>query len=583
VNRSANDANEFFCDGITEEIIAALAGIEQLKVTSRTSSFFFKGKQMMAGEIGQQLGVETILEGSVRIAGKALRVTAQLIDVAEDSQLWSTVWNRELDDIFEVQDEISLLIADRLREQFGHLDIADHLVVGPTTDLGAYENILKGKFHFNKWNPSDVNQAITFFDAAIARDPKLIDGHLGLADAYSFLGTTGFLPYKESWQKAQESIQQARKIDGENAALNYQLANHVFFTEADYGKAFAYALRAIARRPTYPEAQQFMVFLFMVQGDLDQAQRHLHYLRAIDPLNQETRFYQAYFWYRSGKYEAAIEECEELLVANPKNLPAIILRSYGLLLTGEYDRVLSTLSDAPDELVMPDEKLGLACLAYKMKGDDAGVDLMKQLEANAAGDTSFQAHAYLFLVYVTIGDNDRAFTSLDKLFSAKSSILLLSFNDPLAVKLKQDERYATYHQKIYAKTEALKNPKKTKSAPQDPATTQVLLDKLMDFVARESPYLNPALTLRSLAHQLEIHPNQLSWLLNDRVGKNYNEFINHYRVEHFKKLVVDSANAHISMIGLAYESGFNSKTVFNTVFKKMVGMTPNAYQKSSDM
>ena len=102
-------------------------------------------------------------------------------------------------------------------------------------------------------------------------------------------------------------------------------------------------------------------------------------------------------------------------------------------------------------------------------------------------------------------------------------------------------------------------------------------------MVRESPYLNPSLTLRLLANQIETHPNQLSWLLNNRVGKNYNEFINGYRVEHFKKLVVDSANAHISMIGLAYESGFNSKTVFNTVFKKMVGMTPNAYKKSTDM
>ncbi|MFT4750361.1 MAG: adenylate cyclase [Neolewinella sp.] len=560
-----------------------MAGIEQLKVTSRTSSFFFKDRQMMAGEIGQQLGVKTIMEGSVRISGKALRVTAQLINVAEDTQIWSAVWNRELDNIFEVQDEISLLIADQLREEFGHLNVADRLVVQPTSDLEAYEYVLKGKFYFNKWNPADVNQSIILFEAAISRDPQLIDGHLALADAYGFLGTAGFLPYEESWQKAMESIQQASLIDEENAALNYQLANQVFFTEADYGKAFAHTLRAVVRRPAYPEARLFMVFLFLVQGDFKQAHRHLQYVRAVDPMNPEMRFYQAFFWYRSGEYQAAINECDELLTENPKNLPASTVRAYALLMVGAYGRLFSILADIPDELMMPDEKLGLTCLAHKMKGDDAGADLMRELEANAAGDTSFQAHAYLFMVCAVTGKNDQAFAILDKLFSVKSSILLLSFNDPLAAKLRQDERFAVYQQKIYVVTNASEKPNKPRSAPPDPATVQLLLYQLMEFMVQESPYLNPSLTLRLLASQIETLPNQLSWLLNNRVGKNYNEFINGYRVEHFKKLVVDSANAHISMIGLAYESGFNSKTVFNTVFKKMVGMTPNEYKKSTDM
>ncbi len=146
---STNGDNEFFCEGITEEIINALAKIDQLKVTSRTSSFYFKGQNADLSDIGKKLNVSTLLEGSVRLSGDSMRVTAQLINVQDDSHFWSETWDRKRENVFEVQDEISLLIADKLREHFGHLDYADHLAEVPTTNLAAYEYLLKGKYTFN--------------------------------------------------------------------------------------------------------------------------------------------------------------------------------------------------------------------------------------------------------------------------------------------------------------------------------------------------------------------------------------------------------------------------------------------------
>ncbi|HKK89457.1 MAG TPA: hypothetical protein VJ917_11465, partial [Saprospiraceae bacterium] len=128
MNMSASEENEYFSDGVTEEIINALAQITGLKVTSRTSSFYFKGKNIPIPEIGKELGVSTLLEGSVRLSGNSIRITAQLIDAAQDFHFWSETWDRKLDNIFEVQDEISLLIAERLREHFGHFEIKEHLV-----------------------------------------------------------------------------------------------------------------------------------------------------------------------------------------------------------------------------------------------------------------------------------------------------------------------------------------------------------------------------------------------------------------------------------------------------------------------
>jgi TolB-like protein len=146
LNISADRDYEYFSDGITEEIINALAKIGELKVTSRTSSFFYKGQHKPIKEIGEELNVSIILEGSIRLSGKQVRITAQLIDVAEDYHFWSETWDRALENIFEIQDEISLLIADKLREHLGHFDIQEHLVEKQTDSIDAYSYSLKGKF-----------------------------------------------------------------------------------------------------------------------------------------------------------------------------------------------------------------------------------------------------------------------------------------------------------------------------------------------------------------------------------------------------------------------------------------------------
>ena len=178
-----------------------------------------------------------------------------------------------------------------------------------------------------------------------------------------------------------------------------------------------------------------------------------------------------------------------------------------------------------------------------------------------------------------MGNLDGAFALMDKVTVNKSPILLLGFTDPLTSALREDPRYAPLHQRLYAIKETPTKPQKANSSALDDETANAFLSKLTQFVKEESPFLNPALTLRSLAGQLEIHPNQLSWLINEKLGKNFNEYINQLRVERFKLLVADTSNSHISLIGLAYESGFNSKTVFNTTFKKLTGMTPKAYQQ----
>lgn len=578
-NFSNDTANEYFCDGMTEEIINALARIDQLKVISRTSSFYYKERNVPISEIGNALKVTILLEGSVRVAGNMLRVSAHLIDIDEDENFWSAMWERSMDNLFEVQDEISLLISDKLREHVGHFEIADQLVKPPTQNLGAYQHYLKGRYLFNHWNPVDTNSAIIEFERAIDQDSHLIEGYLGLADAYSFLAVAGFAPREEAWAKANQAVEKARKIDPENAGLNYLLANQAFFTEANFALAFDYLLKSLASIPTYADSRRFLSFFYTLRGDFDQAKEHLFYVKSIDPLNPETLFFEANLYYRLGEYERAIPILEGLLAENDKNLPARLISIQIHIKKGNALLAKEKLEEVPPALFTPDERLGLLCLIDLAEGNATSIRLQELVKASQHRH-AHHAHSYLFMAYAFLKKFDKAYEILQLLFEEQSSLLMLGFSDPLAENIKESDLYLAYHQRIYPKPTQkapLKNPKQRE---QNETKVADQLAILHEFVEEELPYLNPQLSLRLLAEQTQIHPNQLSWLINEQIGKNFNEFINGLRIAHFKKLVVDPSNSHISIVGLAFESGFNSKTVFNTAFKKEVGMTPKQFQKS---
>lgn len=579
-NMSNDPSNDFFCEGISEEIIHALARIEQLKVICRTSSFYFKDHPASLQEIGTQLDVQIILEGSVRMSGATIRISVQLIQVADNAPFWSQRWDRPMDHLFEVQDEISLLIADQLRELLGHLTIADQLLPPTTTNLNAYQHYLKGRYHFNQWNAKDARLAVHAFQQAVALDPSMIHGYLGLADAYSFLAVAGFAPRAEAWAQASQALDQAARLDADHAGLNYMLAHQALFTQADFSAALTFALKALSRESTFVDAQRLVAFLYTISGQFKLAKDHVFYAKSIDPLHPETLFYEAYLHYRMKKPTLATPILDQLITNNPHNLPAIMLRIWLHLDCREVDAAQAMLEVTPAALFTPDERLGLRCLIDLVQ-DHHQSPYFIQLHDHAKSPTAHHAHAYLFLAYALLDAGKQAFALLDHVWKHQSPILLLHFGDPLAESLQDEAAYATYHKRLYPPVEAASKRPNTPSpsTTKAPEIIQVELEQLHTFMTNEQPFLNPTLTLRTLASHLNMHPNQLSWLLNEQVGKNFNTFINQHRIEHFKQLVVQPSNAHISLLGLAYESGFNSKTVFNTAFKKEVGMTPKAYQK----
>tara|TARA_R110001632_G_scaffold65_9_gene271 strand:+ start:580 stop:2901 length:2322 start_codon:yes stop_codon:yes gene_type:complete len=577
VNMSDSKDNEYFSDGITEEIINALAKIQNLKVTSRTSSFFFKGKNLPITEIGQKLGVSAILEGSVRLSNDFIRITAQLIQVKDDYHFWSDTWDRKLENVFEIQDEISLLIADKLREHFGHLEINESLVTKQTENINAYGYCLKAKFHENKWNPEDVNMAISLYDKALELDPKYAEAHLGLAGCYSFLGTTAFIPFEAAWEKTNKHTSLALELNGQSSGVHYQLSNQAFFIECDYSKSLREMKTAIKINPNNAEAQQFMSFLYILAGEKEKSRRHLDIAVSINPLSEETHFFKAYFHYMIEEYAQSLELLDQCLAVNDKNIPAHSVKAISLLKLGRYEEVIRYFDTIPAEVVIEGDKTGAIGLAYTLMKDTHNASIyLEKLIAQSKEENGFTADSYLFMMYAAKGDNDKAFQWVEQAIENMSSLLLLRYADPLVHGIKNDSRYDSFQKAIF-QNDQTEEVAKQKTTLLDAHKAAVYSTRLLAHLSENEPFLIPDLSLRELASQIEIHPNQLSWLLNNTMGKNYNDFINTYRVEAFKTHAKNPKNAHLTIEGLAYESGFNSKTVFNTSFKKETGLTPKQF------
>lgn len=582
VNMSSDVENEYFSDGITEEIINALAKIEILKVTSRTSAFYFKGKNLPITKIGEELGVTILLEGSVRLSGSAMRITAQLIDAAEDFHFWSETWDRSLDNIFEVQDEISLLIADKLREHFGHFELEEHLVDKKTESLDAYTLFLKGRYHLNKWNPDEVKQSMSFFEKALLMDPNHADSMVGLADAYSFLAMISAISYEEGWGKCAELTHKALTINKDLPSAYYQLANMAFFTSSDFKEAFLLTKKAIKLNANHIESQQFMAFLHIVAGKKVEARKHLELALSIDPLSQETLFYRGYIDYMCEEYLASLKQMDACLELNPMNIPAHSVKTLCLLMMNRYDEALRYYDQLPAEIIVLDDEIGVKTIGHTLNGNKAvAAEHLEKLKARAGGENGFSADAFLFLLAGATAQNDKAFEWVAKSKKSHSPLLLLRYSEPLVNPIKSDIRYAEYQEKLFPKHlfSITKNTSGKKPLLDETAASK-LKERLVTHIETDKPYLNPELSLRSLANDLEVHPNQISWLLNDGFGKNFNEFINHYRVEAFKKMAVDPENANLTIIAIAYDCGFNSKTVFNTYFKKETDLTPKQFLAS---
>ena len=278
VNMSADPENEYFSDGITEELLNALTKVDGLQVTSRTSAFAFKGKNEDVREIATKLNVDRILEGSVRKAGNRVRITTQLINAADGYHIWSENYDRDLTNIFEVQDEISGIIANKLRENLTVVKKAEHLVKAPTKNITAYTHYLKGLHYWNKLTPADMRKAIDCFEEAIAIEPEYAQAYAMVSGAYSYLGATGqVLPHK-AFEIVHRYADKALKLDDSIAEGHISKASAYLFYESKWEEAYEELQKAIRLNPGAVSAYELLGFYYKNVNLLRKGYRPPHFL-----------------------------------------------------------------------------------------------------------------------------------------------------------------------------------------------------------------------------------------------------------------------------------------------------------------
>ncbi len=341
VNVSSDLENEYFTDGITEEILNALVKFDDLKVTARTSSFVFKGKHEDVREIGRTLSVGAVLEGSVRKAGNRLRITAQLIDTADGYHLFSNSYDRVLEDIFAVQDEIAHTIARELRVLLPVAGAQTPTTVRkPTESTEAYSRYLRGLHCWNQWTPNTTQEALRHFRDALALDPDFALAHTGVARCYVHLGAQGRLPSQEAYPAAHEAAQRAIELDPEIAMGHVSLGLVRLFYDWDLAAARNCLERAIEMNPGSVEARHWAGHCYMASGHFDEFLETAQVAASLDPLSLFALEGLGRANLCAGRPRESLIHYDRALEIEPTFRTAIEGRAFAYDLLGEHDRAI---------------------------------------------------------------------------------------------------------------------------------------------------------------------------------------------------------------------------------------------------
>jgi serine/threonine protein kinase/tetratricopeptide (TPR) repeat protein len=338
-NMSAGSDGDYFSDGMTEEIINALAAIASLRVAARTSSFAFKGKDTDVRQIGRELGVRTVLEGSVRQAGQRLRVTAQLIDVSNGYHLWSERYDREMQDVFAVQDEISLAIAGALKLRL--LPAQEESLVAPgTRNVEAYNRYLKGRYFFNQ---RASKKAVAEFEAALALDPAFAAPYTGLADSYGTFGFYGGIPTLEAFAKARAAALKAQELEPDSADVHLALGIVDHYYGWDFEREERHFRRAIELAPRSADGYSWLACFLSAVWRMEEALEIGRRGVELEPLSANTHVNATWPYYFARRYDEAVEGFRKAVHVDPNSVYALWALGLTCQTSGRHEEGVAAL------------------------------------------------------------------------------------------------------------------------------------------------------------------------------------------------------------------------------------------------
>ncbi|HEX9610817.1 MAG TPA: protein kinase [Gemmatimonadales bacterium] len=446
VNASPDPENEYLSDGITDELIDALAKIEGLRVSSRTSVFALKGKPLDVRAVGALLGAAVVIEGTVRKAGQRLRITAQLTSTDDGRLLWSQRYDRKLVDVFAIQDEIARTIVGTLRAT-SFADLAEPVPKRYTENITAYGLYLKGRYAWNKRTYEGASEAIRLFEQAAAEDPGYAPAYAGLADSYALQLDYRSVPVAEGFARAKEYARKALQVDETLAEAHASLAWSLFIYDWDWEGAEREFRRAIELDARYPTAHQWFAFLLASQGKHDEALLEGHTALELDAGSVSIRRGVGWLYYYARRYDQARYHLMRAIEMNPTAAESYRILGLTLALQGQVEEAERVLRDA--RALPAAGAYTLAALGWVLAraGNRAETEaLLRELEATVReGYVSPVAFAMLHLA---LGDMDRVLAYTEQAHVQRRGWLAYIAVNPILDPVRGDPRFQALVRKM---------------------------------------------------------------------------------------------------------------------------------------
>jgi serine/threonine-protein kinase len=442
-NMSADPENEYFSDGMTEEIINALAKVPGMQVASRTSSFAFKGKEVDIRQIGEKLGVSSVLEGSVRKVGNRVRITAQLINVTDGYHLWSETYNRQLEDVFAIQDEISRAIVDALKL---HLAGDADTLVAPTKNIEAYTLYLKGRFFFNKDTEPGTRKALDFFQQSLLQDPTYARSYAGIADCWTQLADDFVVP-DDAYPRAKAAATRALQHAPDLVEAITSVGKVLCWYEWDFAGAERQLRRAVTLNDGYAEAHQAFGSVLPTVGLLAEGVEEMRKALTLDPLQAVYSRWLGRFLLFAGDHARAIEQSRKTMDLNPDYAYSYLDIGAAHLELGNPETALQWFQKGQglESSVRSYDALIVRALAPLGRREEAD-EILARLEEESR--QQYVRSEIMAMGYAALGDLDRAFACLERAFQVRSAGLIYLHVDPGYKPLRPDPRFRQLVERI---------------------------------------------------------------------------------------------------------------------------------------
>jgi len=449
VNISADPEQEYFCDGLAEELINALTHIQDLKVIARTSAFSFKNKNIDISEIGKRLRVKTVLEGSVRKAGNTLRITAQLVETTHGHHLWSERYDRELGDVFAIQDEITSAIVDRLNPKLFPGE-KPRLTKKTPVDLEAYGLYLKGRWFWDQLTEKSLMEAIRLFELAIYKDPGYAPAFAGLADSYCLLPLTSSFPSKQVYPKAKKAALKALELDETLAEARASLAHIIFHYDWDWQAAEKEYKRAIELNPGCASAHYLYATYLKYMARFEESLQEITRALELDPLSLQKNADAALALCYANKLDQAIELGQKTVEMDPNYSHAHFILGYIYLRGFMVDEALEELEKCrkfSEHRIPAVECATGAMYALKGKTDEARQILDSFIKQ---AKEQYSSSYYIAAMHFFLGDIDDGFLWLEKGYEERDYFMVNLRTEKFfaALGLDSDPRYISILRKM---------------------------------------------------------------------------------------------------------------------------------------